>query len=60
MESDLNRIKISDFYNSDFVNYSSYDNLRKIAQIDGLKNASRKIVYTLLEKNVKDFVKVSQ
>ena len=44
MESDLNKIKISDFYNSDFVNYSSYDNLRKIAQIDGLKNASRKIV----------------
>ena len=60
MESDLNKIKISDFYNSDFVNYSSYDNLRKISQIDGLKNASRKIVYTLLEKNVKDFVKVSQ
>ena len=53
-------IKLSEFYNSDFVNYSSYDNLRKISQIDGLKNASRKIIYTLLEKNVKNFVKVSQ
>ena len=34
-------IKLSEFYNSDFVNYSSYDNLRKISQIDGLKNASK-------------------
>ena len=51
-----NCIKLSEFYNSDFVNYSSYDNLRKISQIDGLKNASRKIIYTLLEKNVKNFV----
>jgi DNA topoisomerase-2 len=54
-------MKISDFFNSDYVNYSSYDNLRKIASIvDGQKNASRKVLYTILEKNIKEKIKVSQ
>lgn len=49
------------FLSSDYVNFGSYDNVRKIAScIDGLKNAQRKIVYTLIEKNVKELVKVSQ
>lgn len=54
-------MKITEFFNKDFVNYSSYDNLRKIASlIDGQKNASRKILYTVLEKKIKDKIKVSQ
>jgi DNA topoisomerase-2 len=54
-------MKISDFYKTEYVDYSSYDNLRKIASlVDGQKNASRKILYTLLEKNIKEKVKVSQ
>ena len=53
-------ITLQTFFNTDFVNYSSYDNLRKIAQIDGLKNAQRKIIYTLLEKNIREPIKVSQ
>ena len=56
----MNEISLQTFFNTDFVNYSSYDNLRKIAQIDGLKNAQRKIIYTLLEKNIKEPIKVSQ
>lgn len=54
-------MKVTEFFNTDFVSYGSYDNLRKIASyVDGLKNASRKVVYTVLEKNIKDEVKVSQ
>ena len=56
----MNEITLQTFFNTDFVNYSSYDNLRKIAQIDGLKNAQRKIIYTILEKNIKEPIKVSQ
>ena len=49
---------IDNFFNTRLVNYASYDNLRKIAScIDGLKNASRKVMYTVLEKNIKDNVK---
>lgn len=54
-------MKISTFFNNDYVDQASYDNLRKIASlVDGQKNASRKILYTVLEKNVKEKIKVSQ
>ena len=54
-------ISVKKFFNSDYVNTASYDNLRKIASVvDGQKNAGRKILYTILEKNVKDEIKVSQ
>lgn len=40
---------------------ASYDNLRKIASlVDGQKNAARKVLYTIIEKNIKDKIKVSQ
>ncbi len=54
-------MQLSYFFNSDFVDYASYDNLRKIGScIDGLKNASRKVIFTVLEKNIKEPIKVSQ
>lgn len=54
-------MKISEFFNNDYVNQASYDNLRKIASlVDGQKNASRKVLYTILEKNIKEKIKVSQ
>lgn len=53
--------KITEFFGKDFVNYASYDNLRKIASLtDGQKNAARKILYTILQKNIKEKIKVSQ
>lgn len=56
-----NTKKITEFFDKDFVNYASYDNLRKVASgIDGQKNAARKILYTVLEKNIKEKIKVSQ
>jgi len=54
-------LKISDFLNNELVDYASYDNLRSIASyIDGQKNSSRKILHTVLKKNIKDEIKVAQ
>lgn len=54
-------MQVTDFFNKDYVNYSSYDNLRKIASVmDGQKNAARKVLYTILEKNIKEELKVEQ
>jgi DNA topoisomerase-2 len=54
-------MKLTEFFNKDYVDQASYDNLRKIASlVDGQKNASRKILYTVLEKSIKEKVKVSQ
>ncbi len=54
-------MKISTFFATDYVDYASYDNLRKIASyIDGQKNASRKILYTVIDKNITKEVKVDQ
>jgi DNA topoisomerase-2 len=54
-------MKTSIFFKNDYVDQASYDNLRKIASvIDGQKNTSRKILYTILTKNIKDEIKVKQ
>lgn len=54
-------MKITEFFKKEYVDQASYDNLRKIASlVDGQKNASRKIIYTILEKNIKEKIKVSQ
>jgi len=54
-------MKLTEFYNTDYVNYSSYDNLRKIASlVDGQKNSSRKVLYTVLDKKIGTKIKVSQ
>jgi len=63
MNSD-NKIKVmnvSDFYKNEFVDYASYSTIRMIASaIDGMKNVHRKIVSTVLDKNIKTKLKVSQ
>ena len=51
----------TDFFNKEYVDYSSYDNLRKIGSvIDGQKNAARKVLWFIQEKNQKNEIKVSQ
>lgn len=53
-------MKISEFFKNEYVDQASYDNLRKIASVvDGQKNASRKVLYTVLEQNIKTDQKVS-
>lgn len=51
----------TDFFNTEYVNYASYDNVRKIPSlVDGQKNAARKILWYSLKKNLKNEIKVSQ
>ena len=53
-------IKLEDFFKEEYIDFSVYDNIRKLASyIDGQKNASRKIVHTVLQQNIDKFVKVS-
>lgn len=55
-----NKLKISEFFGTDYVDYSSYDNLRKVGSVvDGQKNSSRKVLYTILQHNIKSDIKVS-
>ena len=54
-------IKVTTFFNTDYVDFASYSNLRMIASVmDGQKNSSRKVLYTMMEKNIKSQIKVSQ
>jgi len=49
------------FFNNEFIEFSMADNIRSIpSMIDGLKPSQRKILYTLLKKNFKNEIKVSQ
>lgn len=49
---------VSDFLNYELVDYASYSTMRQIASlVDGLKNSSRKVIYTMQTK-IKDDTKV--
>ena len=51
----------TEFFSNEYVNFASYDNLRKIASvIDGQKNAARKVLWYTQQKNLKQEIKVSQ
>lgn len=46
-------ITTTDFFNNDYINQASYNNIRTIASyIDGQKNTSRKILHTVIDKNI--------
>ncbi len=52
-------VTISEYY-KEYTNYASYDNIRKISSyVDGLKNTSRKVVFTMRKLNI-DNKKVSR
>lgn len=52
---------ISEFFNQEYLDYSTYDNYRSFANIvDGLKPSARKCLYTYLDKNITDQRKVEQ
>jgi len=54
-------LKISEFFNNEYVTYAAYDNIRKIANyIDGLKLSSRKVIYTILKNNINKDEKVNR
>ena len=55
------KVAVSDFYKEEFVDFASYSTLRMIGSaIDGMKNVHRKIINTVLDKNIKSDIKVSQ
>ena len=54
-------MNVSEFYNSDYVDYACYSTLRALASsIDGQKNSGRKILKTVLDKKIINEIKVSQ
>jgi DNA topoisomerase-2 len=54
-------MQITDFFMTNYVDASSYDNLRKIASVaDGLKNSGRKVIDTVLDRNIVKETKVSR
>lgn len=53
-------IQLEDFFKHEYIDFSVYDNVRKLGSyIDGQKNASRKILHTVLQQNIDKFTKVS-
>jgi DNA topoisomerase-2 len=59
-EQVVNKIKLEDFFRDEYVDFSVYDNVRKLASyIDGQKNASRKILHTVIQQKIDKFLKVS-
>ena len=54
-------MKVSQFLHEELVDYACYSTLRMIGSaIDGQKNSHRKILYTIIEKNITNDIKVSQ
>lgn len=53
--------KISDFFKKEYTNWANYDNYRSLPSIcDGQKVSARKVLYTMMEQNIKDLKKVQQ
>lgn len=54
-------MKVSTFFNTDYIDAASYDNIRKICSfVDGFKNGGRKVIWTMLSKNITKGVKVTR
>jgi len=59
-ENESAKIRLEDFFADEYISFSVYDNVRKIASyIDGQKNASRKILHTVIQQKIDKFLKVS-
>lgn len=56
----MNKLTATDYFDNEYISFSVYDNVRKISSyVDGLKNSTRKVLFTLLETNCDNFLKVS-
>ena len=54
-----NELNISEFFNTSYCSFGTYDNFRKIASIvDGCKPSMRKCLHIILKDNIKDPFKV--
>lgn len=53
----MEKRSLTDYYEKDVPAYASYDNLRKICGIDGLKLSQRKIIYAAFKRCYNDWIK---
>lgn len=53
----MNKRNLTDYYEKDVPAYASYDNLRKICGIDGLKLSQRKIIYAAFKRCYDNWIK---
>ena len=53
----MNKRNLTDYYENDVPAYASYDNLRKICGIDGLKLSQRKIIYAAFKRCYDSWIK---
>lgn len=53
----MEKRSLTDYYENDVPAYASYDNLRKICGIDGLKLSQRKIIYAAFKRCYNDWLK---
>lgn len=61
IERNQKQITYDDFINKDLIHFSNYDNERSIPSIcDGLKPSQRKVIYTVISRNLTTSIKVSQ
>lgn len=60
LTDEIKTVALEDFFANEYIDFSVYDNVRKIASyIDGQKNASRKILHTVIQQKIDKFLKVS-
>src|SRR5574344_851296 len=58
METKIQEMDVSQFYQTDAIAYAAYDNCRKLCGIyDGLKISQRKLLYTMRRRYPSEFVK---
>ena len=61
VSSIYNYMKITTFYNEEYLQSASYQSYRTISSyVDGFKNGARKIIYTVDKHNITSDIKVSQ
>jgi DNA topoisomerase II len=61
LDTKKNKFKFEDFIDHDLVHFSAADNIRSIPSIyDGLKPSLRKILYSVLKRNIQKDIKVAQ
>lgn len=61
VERNEKEITFDDFIKKDLVHFSNYDNERSIPSIcDGFKPSQRKVIYTVISRNLTNSIKVSQ
>lgn len=53
----MKKRNLTEYYDNDVPAYASYDNLRKICGIDGLKLSQRKIIYAAFKRCYNDWLK---